>query len=65
MVAADTVVTVGTRVLGKPRDRDDAHRMIGELSGRDHHVLTGVAVRLGDTLVADVATTRVSVRALA
>lgn len=64
VVAADTVVTLGTRVLGKPRDRDDAQRMIGELSGRDHHVLTGVAVRLGAAMFADVATTRVSVRAL-
>lgn len=64
VVAADTVVALGTRVLGKPRDRDDARRMLGELSGRDHHVLTGVAVRRGDTLYADVATTRVTVRVL-
>lgn len=64
VVAADTVVAVGTRVLGKPRDRDDATRMLGELSGRDHHVLSGVALRLGDRLQADVATTRVSFRRL-
>lgn len=64
VVAADTVVAVGTRVLGKPRDRDDAARMLGELSGRVHHVLTGVAVRLGDASHVDVATTRVTFRLL-
>jgi septum formation protein len=64
VVAADTVVAVGTRLLGKPTDRDDARRMLVELAGQDHHVVTGVAVRLGTALHAEVETTRVRFRPL-
>ena len=32
-------------ILGKPRDREDALRMLGLLSGKTHHVVTGVTVR--------------------
>ena len=45
MLAADTIVAVGRRALGKPRSRDEAHRYLSLLSGRRHHVLTGVALR--------------------
>jgi septum formation protein len=44
VLAADTTVVVDGRILGKPLDTDDARRMIRELSGRWHDVLTGVAV---------------------
>jgi septum formation protein len=44
VLAADTIVAVGRRILGKPEDEADARRMIGLLSGRAHRVLTGVAV---------------------
>lgn len=44
VLAADTIVAVGRRILGKPEDEADARRMIGLLSGRAHKVLTGVAV---------------------
>jgi septum formation protein len=44
VLAADTSVVVGERVLGKPRDRDDALTMVMRLSGRTHRVLTGVAL---------------------
>lgn len=64
VVAADTVVAMGTRVLGKPRDAEDASRMLAALSGRDHHVLTGVAVCRGALTHADVDTTRVTFRLL-
>jgi len=43
VLAADTVVAVGRRVLGKPADAADAARMLGLLSGRAHRVLTAVA----------------------
>ena len=48
VLAADTVVAVGRRALGKPRDRDEAQRFLTLLSGRRHHVLTGVALRAPD-----------------
>ncbi len=64
VVAADTVVSLGTRVLGKPRDDHDAASMLASLSGRDHHVLTGVAVARDGVVHADVETTRVTFREL-
>jgi len=43
-LAADTIVVVRGEVLGKPRDRSDAHRMLSLLSGREHRVITAVCV---------------------
>lgn len=42
LVAADTIVWMGGEALGKPRDAEDARRMLEELSGRTHCVSTGV-----------------------
>jgi septum formation protein len=64
VLAADTVVTLDGRVLGKPRDRTDAEAMLRELSGRTHQVVTGVAVVRGAQQVADVVTTAVTFRRL-
>lgn len=44
VLGGDTIVAVGSRVLGKPVDESDARRMLTLLSGRAHKVLTGVAV---------------------
>ena len=59
VVAADTVVVLEGRVLGKPRSADEAAEMLRALSGRAHQVMTGVTVRRGgraetDTVVTDV-----------
>ena len=48
ILAADTVVANDRTILGKPVDRDDAIRMLTELSGRDHAVYSGIALTLGD-----------------
>lgn len=45
LITADTVVIAGGEILGKPRDRADALRMMEILSGKTHHVVTGVTVR--------------------
>ncbi len=45
VIGADTIVLLGDRILGKPRDRDDSVEMLMSLSGRNHTVLTGVALR--------------------
>lgn len=42
IITADTVVVLGDEVLGKPTDLDDARRMLRELSGKTHQVITGV-----------------------
>ena len=44
ILAADTIVVIAGRVLGKPRDAADARRMLESLSGRTHVVLTAVCV---------------------
>lgn len=44
VVGADTVVVIDGRVLGKPRDEEEARGMIQTLQGRIHTVMTGVAV---------------------
>ena len=44
VLGADTVVAVGSAILGKPIDADDALRLLRQLSGRVHHVWTGVAL---------------------
>ena len=44
LVAADTIVWMGDEALGKPEGPEDAARMLRELSGRTHHVSTGVCV---------------------
>lgn len=48
VLAADTVVGVGRRILGKPVDREEARRFLELLSGRRHQVHTGVALRRPD-----------------
>lgn len=44
VIAADTVVVLGSRILGKPKDGAEARSMLKDLSGRTHTVATGVAV---------------------
>lgn len=44
VLGADTVVVLDDRILGKPKDKEDAFRMIQSLQGRTHQVYTGVAV---------------------
>lgn len=45
LITADTVVIAENEILGKPKDRADAMRMMHLLSGKSHHVVTGVTVR--------------------
>lgn len=44
VLGADTVVSLGTEVLGKPTDQADAERMLVKLQGRTHQVITGVCL---------------------
>ncbi|MBP5397770.1 MAG: septum formation protein Maf [Bacteroidales bacterium] len=45
LITADTLVFLGDEAQGKPHDREDALRMLRELSGREHRVITGVTLR--------------------
>jgi septum formation protein len=50
VLAADTTVALGTEILGKPANRDDAARILRMLAGTRHRVLTAVAVAFGNRL---------------
>ena len=59
VLGADTVVLVGGEMLGKPQDAADATRMLCSLSGREHEVLTGVAILSAGKATVEVSRTRV------
>jgi septum formation protein len=66
IIGSDTIVLLDQEILGKPRDEEDAARMLRALSGRTHQVLSGYAVLdrcTGENRAAAV-TTRVSFRSL-
>jgi septum formation protein len=44
VLAADTIVALGSEVFGKPRDLEDASRMLRTLVGKTHEVITGIAL---------------------
>ncbi|MBI1740724.1 MAG: septum formation inhibitor Maf [Acidobacteriales bacterium] len=47
VLGADTVVVIGSEILGKPADSADAARMLRMLAGREHQVITGVCLVVG------------------
>ncbi len=59
VLAADTSVVLGTVIMGKPNDDDDAVRMLRALSGRKHEVVTGICLKRGRRIVRDFASTAV------
>jgi septum formation protein len=63
-IGSDTIVVIDDVVLGKPRDRDDAARMLRTLSGRTHTVYTAVAVRRGQRVASAVEHVAVTFRPL-
>lgn len=64
VIAADTIVVCGGEVLGKPKDEEDAFRMLQLLSGRDHQVMTGMTVLYRDTVTACTEVTDIHFRTL-
>ena len=59
VLAADTTVVVDQEILGKPESEADAAAMLGKLSGREHLVHTGVALRTGPSVKVGISTTQV------
>jgi septum formation protein len=64
IIGADTIVVVDSEILGKPADARDAERMLRRLSGRTHQVLTGVSLRVNETVAATVEVSEVVFSAL-
>jgi septum formation protein len=64
VLAADTTVALGRRILGKPADAGEARAMLASLSGRTHRVLTAVALWTGRRTLAALSDSRVHVAEL-
>jgi septum formation protein len=64
VIGCDTIVIIDSDVLGKPRDKDEALRMLLRLAGRDHEVITGVAVASGERMYSAIERVRVRFRSL-
>lgn len=59
IITADTIVCVDDKVLGKPKDYQQAFDMISSLSGRSHRVISGVCIRTKDKKISFSSTTKV------
>ena len=59
IISADTVVACDGEILEKPRDKDDAYRMLRMLSGRQHEVVSGITLICGDKECTSHSTTKV------
>lgn len=64
LITADTVVIASGEILGKPKDREDAARMLRLLSGAEHEVVTGVTLRSIDRCESFSSVSKVCFRAL-
>jgi septum formation protein len=66
VLAADTIVALGSKVFGKPSDLQDARRMLAQLVGKSHDVITGIAIMHAKRrrLISRAVRTRVKFRAL-
>ena len=51
VIAADTVVVINNEIIGKPKDEEDAFKILKELSNKEHYVYTGYAIKQEDKLV--------------
>lgn len=60
VLSADTTVVIDGRILGKPADQNEARAMMEILANRTHQVLTGVAVKWQETLLASVQVSEVT-----
>jgi len=65
VLGADTEVVLDGEIFGKPRNANDAVRMLKRLSGRTHQVLTAVAIRYRNAIEVDLSSSRVTLRRLA
>ena len=64
VIAADTIVVIDGKILGKPVNREDAVKMLTALQGREHEVLTGLSVCMNGRVLTHTEHTRVKFRPL-
>ncbi len=51
ILAADTIVVLNDKIIGKPKDREDAIKILSSLSGKVHTVITGVVILENETVI--------------
>ena len=59
VIAADTVVVIGNEIIGKPKDKEDAFKMLRKLSGNTHYVYTAYEISKGKQIVSGIVETEV------
>ncbi len=64
VLASDTIVARGRTILGKPKDRKEAHHFLELLSGRRHDVFTGISITTGMSTISKVVKTKVKFKRL-
>ncbi len=64
IIAADTVVVLGKRIMGKPKNNYEAKEMLKLLSGKTHTVITGVSVIRNKKIITKIAETKVKFKKL-
>lgn len=51
IIGSDTIVVLENKILGKPKDEEDAYRILSSLSGKEHKVITGISILSAGTNV--------------
>ncbi len=64
LITADTIVTLRNKILGKPKDENEAKEMLQLLSGKEHEVITGVSIKSFTGFVSFSAITKVKFKQL-
>jgi septum formation protein len=63
VIGADTIVVLGKKILGKPKNNQEALAMLKSLAGKWHRVITGIAVAFPDgKIISDIDITRVKMK---
>ena len=64
LIAADTLIELNGKIIGKPQNREDAIRILKTLSGKWHNVYTGIAIKVGEKMYTDCCITKVKLKEL-
>lgn len=60
VIGSDTIVTLNNKILGKPKDKNDARIILNQLSGKTHEVITSVAIIKNNKIIQDTSISKVT-----
>ena len=64
LIAADTLIELNGKIIGKPQNKEDAIRILKTLSGKWHNVYTGIAIKVDEKIYTDCRVTKVKLKKL-